>query len=127
MLIQHENEEQLRLEEILKTPENVSRLDGTLPRNRRRPTDTQGQLVASLICTYSFMNCDIDGFHLFLRCCYTKTDVVTHWISHFPLIEMYFISIYDIFQKNFPPSLFCWYYALYNCCSISVKKKKYIL
>ncbi|XP_045921658.1 FH1/FH2 domain-containing protein 1 [Micropterus dolomieu] len=36
-----ENEEQRRLEEVLKTPESTSRLDVTLPRNRRRMTDFQ--------------------------------------------------------------------------------------
>lgn len=34
-------EEQIKLEEILKTPESLSRLDVTLPRNRRRKTDVQ--------------------------------------------------------------------------------------
>lgn len=85
VLIQHENEEQLRLEEVLRTPESISRLDGTLPRNRRRLMDAQGQLVASLICTCSFVICNIDWIHLFLRWYHTKTDVVTHWIPHFPL------------------------------------------
>lgn len=42
LLIQQENEEQLRLEEVLRTPESTPRLDGTLPRNRRRMADLQG-------------------------------------------------------------------------------------
>ncbi|XP_010737760.3 FH1/FH2 domain-containing protein 1 isoform X2 [Larimichthys crocea] len=37
-----DNEEQRRLEEVLRTPESTSRLDGTLPRNRRRTADIQG-------------------------------------------------------------------------------------
>lgn len=53
-VIQHENEDQLRLEEILRTPENSSRLDGTLPRSRRRQMDTQGQLLASIADIHSW-------------------------------------------------------------------------
>lgn len=41
-------EEQIKLEEILKTPESLSRLDVTLPRNRRRKTDTQGPFSRKL-------------------------------------------------------------------------------
>ncbi|XP_037614118.1 FH1/FH2 domain-containing protein 1 isoform X2 [Sebastes umbrosus] len=37
-----ESEEQCRLEEVLRTPESNSRLDVTLPRNRRRMADIQG-------------------------------------------------------------------------------------
>ncbi|XP_049923749.1 FH1/FH2 domain-containing protein 1 [Epinephelus moara] len=37
-----ENEEQCRLEEVLSTPDSTSRLDVTLPRNRRRMTDIKG-------------------------------------------------------------------------------------
>ncbi|XP_056884321.1 FH1/FH2 domain-containing protein 1 isoform X2 [Takifugu flavidus] len=45
---QHENEEQLKLEEILRTPENLSGPDGTLPRNRRRLMDIQGAVTRKL-------------------------------------------------------------------------------
>ncbi|KAM6960113.1 FH1/FH2 domain-containing protein 3 isoform 2-T2 [Tautogolabrus adspersus] len=38
-----ENEEQCRLEEVLRTPESIPRHDATLPRNRRRLADIQGQ------------------------------------------------------------------------------------
>lgn len=41
-------EEQSKLEEILKTPESLSRLDVTLPRNRRRKTDGQGPFSRKL-------------------------------------------------------------------------------
>ncbi len=44
LLMHQENEEQLRLEEVLRTPESTSRLDVTLPRNRRRMADIQGTL-----------------------------------------------------------------------------------
>ncbi|XP_065807081.1 FH1/FH2 domain-containing protein 1 [Labrus bergylta] len=37
-----ENEEQCRLEEVLRTPESIPRRDATLPRNRRRLADIQG-------------------------------------------------------------------------------------
>ncbi|KAL7374851.1 hypothetical protein ABVT39_008038 [Epinephelus coioides] len=37
-----ENEEQCRLEEVLSIPDSTSRLDVTLPRNRRRMTDIKG-------------------------------------------------------------------------------------
>uniref|UniRef100_UPI0037E7E696 FH1/FH2 domain-containing protein 1 n=1 Tax=Semicossyphus pulcher TaxID=241346 RepID=UPI0037E7E696 len=37
-----ENEEQCRLEEVLRTPESIPRHDVTLPRNRRRMADSQG-------------------------------------------------------------------------------------
>ncbi|XP_070710781.1 FH1/FH2 domain-containing protein 1 [Pempheris klunzingeri] len=37
-----ENEDQCKLEEVLRTPESSSRLDVTMPRNRRRMTDIQG-------------------------------------------------------------------------------------
>ncbi|CAJ1085942.1 putative FH1/FH2 domain-containing protein 1-like [Xyrichtys novacula] len=36
-----ENEEQCRLEEVLRTPESIPRHDATLPRNRRRMADIQ--------------------------------------------------------------------------------------
>ncbi|XP_054864029.1 FH1/FH2 domain-containing protein 1 isoform X2 [Amphiprion ocellaris] len=36
LLIQQENDEQWRLEEVLRTPDSISRLDVTLPRSRRR-------------------------------------------------------------------------------------------
>ncbi|KAA8582637.1 FH1/FH2 domain-containing protein 1 [Etheostoma spectabile] len=39
-----ENEEQCRLEEVLRTPDSISRLDSTLPRNRRRMADIQGPI-----------------------------------------------------------------------------------
>ncbi|XP_031160254.2 FH1/FH2 domain-containing protein 1 [Sander lucioperca] len=39
-----DNEEQCRLEEVLRTPESISRLDVTLPRNRRRMADIQGPI-----------------------------------------------------------------------------------
>lgn len=42
LLTLQENEEQQRLEEVLKTPESTSRLDNTLPRNRRRMADIKG-------------------------------------------------------------------------------------
>lgn len=41
VLIHQENEEQCRLEEVLRTPELTPRLDHTLPRNRRRMADIQ--------------------------------------------------------------------------------------
>ncbi|XP_072232676.1 FH1/FH2 domain-containing protein 1 isoform X1 [Leuresthes tenuis] len=37
-----ESDEQCRLEEVLRTPESISKLDATLPRNRRRMADIQG-------------------------------------------------------------------------------------
>ncbi|XP_005751506.1 FH1/FH2 domain-containing protein 1 [Pundamilia nyererei] len=37
-----DNDEQGRLEEVLRTPESMSRLDVTLPRNRKRMADLQG-------------------------------------------------------------------------------------
>ncbi|KAM4537176.1 FH1/FH2 domain-containing protein 1 [Odontesthes bonariensis] len=37
-----ESDEQCRLEEVLRTPESISKLDVTLPRNRRRMADIQG-------------------------------------------------------------------------------------
>lgn len=43
-----ENEEQRKLEEVLRTPESTPRLDVTLPRNRRRMTDTQGPFSRKL-------------------------------------------------------------------------------
>lgn len=43
-----EDEEQRRLEEVLKTPESTSRLDATLPRNRRRTADIQGAFSRKL-------------------------------------------------------------------------------
>ncbi|XP_074518469.1 FH1/FH2 domain-containing protein 1 [Halichoeres trimaculatus] len=43
-----ENEEQCRLEEVLRTPESVLRHDGTLPRNRRRMADLQGTFSLKL-------------------------------------------------------------------------------
>ncbi|XP_041841609.1 FH1/FH2 domain-containing protein 1 [Melanotaenia boesemani] len=43
-----ESDEQCRLEEVLKTPESISRLDVTLPRNRRRMTDVQGSFSRKL-------------------------------------------------------------------------------
>ncbi|XP_035530855.1 FH1/FH2 domain-containing protein 1 isoform X2 [Morone saxatilis] len=43
-----ENDEQRRLEEVLRTPESTSRLDATLPRNRRRMTDFRGPLSRKL-------------------------------------------------------------------------------
>ncbi|XP_068584421.1 FH1/FH2 domain-containing protein 1-like [Cebidichthys violaceus] len=39
-----EDEEQCRLEEVLRTPESTSRLDVTLPRARRRTADVQGPI-----------------------------------------------------------------------------------
>ncbi|XP_034020600.1 FH1/FH2 domain-containing protein 1 [Thalassophryne amazonica] len=39
-----ESEEHYKLEEVLRTPESTSRLDNTLPRNRRRIADKQGNL-----------------------------------------------------------------------------------
>ncbi|XP_041820800.1 FH1/FH2 domain-containing protein 1 [Chelmon rostratus] len=43
-----DNEEQRRLEEVLRTPESTSRLDVTLPRNRRRMADVQGAFSRKL-------------------------------------------------------------------------------
>ncbi|XP_034532019.1 FH1/FH2 domain-containing protein 3 [Notolabrus celidotus] len=43
-----ENEEQCRLEEVLRTPEPVPRRDATLPRNRRRTADNQGPFSLKL-------------------------------------------------------------------------------
>nr|XP_046237217.1 FH1/FH2 domain-containing protein 1 isoform X2 [Scatophagus argus] len=43
-----EDEEQRRLEEVLRTPESTPRLDATLPRNRRRLTNIQGPLSRKL-------------------------------------------------------------------------------
>uniref|UniRef100_A0A673CCR9 FH2 domain-containing protein n=1 Tax=Sphaeramia orbicularis TaxID=375764 RepID=A0A673CCR9_9TELE len=42
-LFHQECDEQSRLEEVLRTPESSSRLDATLPRNRRRMGDIQGE------------------------------------------------------------------------------------
>lgn len=44
----HENEEQCRLKEVLRTPESVLRHDSTLPRNRRRIADLQGTFSLKL-------------------------------------------------------------------------------
>lgn len=43
-----ESEEQMRLEEVLATPDSISRLDVTLPRNRKRTTKLQGSLSQKL-------------------------------------------------------------------------------
>ncbi|XP_029932115.1 FH1/FH2 domain-containing protein 1 [Myripristis murdjan] len=43
-----ESDEQCRLEEVLRTPESTSRLDLTLPRNRRRMADIQGAFSRKL-------------------------------------------------------------------------------
>lgn len=43
-----ENEEQRRLEEVLRTPESTPRLDVTLPRSRRRMTDIQSPFSRKL-------------------------------------------------------------------------------
>lgn len=45
---QQESEEQTKLEEVLKTPESTPRLDGTLPRSRRRIADSQSQVSRNL-------------------------------------------------------------------------------
>lgn len=55
-----ECEEQCKLEEVLRTPESVSRLDLTLPRTRRKMVDIKGTqisfvLIFSLICTDTFV------------------------------------------------------------------------
>ncbi|KAM9335976.1 FH1/FH2 domain-containing protein 1 [Symphorus nematophorus] len=43
-----ENEEQRKLEEVLRTPESTPRSDGTLPRNRRRMSDIHGPFSRKL-------------------------------------------------------------------------------
>ncbi|XP_069014981.1 FH1/FH2 domain-containing protein 1 [Embiotoca jacksoni] len=43
-----ESDEQSRLEEVLRTPESISRLDVTLPRTRRRLADIQGPFSQKL-------------------------------------------------------------------------------
>ncbi|KAM3590989.1 uncharacterized protein V6R79_020263 [Siganus canaliculatus] len=43
-----ENEEQRRLEEVLRTPESTSRMDGTLPRSRRRMANIQSPFSRKL-------------------------------------------------------------------------------
>ncbi|CAG5929472.1 unnamed protein product [Menidia menidia] len=43
-----ESDEQCRLEEVLSTPESISKLDATFPRSRRRMTDIQSPLLRKL-------------------------------------------------------------------------------
>lgn len=47
LFTQQENEEQCRLEEVLRTPEPTSILDVTLPRNRRRTSAIQSTYTCS--------------------------------------------------------------------------------
>lgn len=50
LLIHQENQEQLRLEEVLKTPEPTRRLDSSLPRHRRRMAMSTKVLSVSHTC-----------------------------------------------------------------------------
>ncbi|MEQ2290681.1 hypothetical protein AMECASPLE_005641 [Ameca splendens] len=43
-----ESDEQCRLEEVLRTPETITRMNATLPRNRRRMADFQGSFSRKL-------------------------------------------------------------------------------
>lgn len=128
VLIQHENEEQLRLEEILRTPENVSRLDGTLPRSRRRPTDTQGQRVASLAPIYSWFVI-LTEFTSFSG---AITRKLTWWPVgfHVLLCKICCLSVFMTLFKRVP--LFTILLVLINdtmsiCGSVTVKRKKWIV
>uniref|UniRef100_I3JM19 FH2 domain-containing protein n=1 Tax=Oreochromis niloticus TaxID=8128 RepID=I3JM19_ORENI len=55
-----------RLEEVLRTPESMSRLDVTLPRNRKRMADLQGTLYNTLIPKYNLNSLSGQTFFVYI-------------------------------------------------------------